>query len=56
MWKLLRQYFMPIYISDIDLFLQNYDQHHPQLSQAQRKEYNYYQNIYYLRDNNHGAT
>ncbi len=38
------------YVSDIDLFLQDYDKKHPELSQSQQKEIAKSQRIYLLRD------
>ncbi len=45
------QYFKPSYfISEIDKFLQNFRQKHPQLSLSQRQEQAKYQRISELRD------
>lgn len=38
------------YVSEIDQFLQTFDQHHPGLSESQRKEQEKYRRIYLLRD------
>ena len=38
------------YVSEIDQFLQSYDQQHPELSAAQQKEKVKYERIYRLRD------
>lgn len=38
------------YVSEIDQFLAKFDQLHPELSLAQKKEQAKYQRIYYLRD------
>ncbi len=38
------------FVSEIDLFLNEYDQQHPRLSKAQQKEQAEYRRIYRLRD------
>ncbi len=38
------------YVSDIDLFLLDYDKKHPELSTSQQKEIAKFQRIYRLRD------
>lgn len=38
------------YVSEIDQFLQAFDQTHPGLSQSQQKEQTKYRRIYLLRD------
>lgn len=38
------------YVSDIDLFLQNYDKKHPELSKSQQEEIAKLKRIYRLRD------
>jgi len=38
------------YVSEIDQFMQKFDQEHPALSQSQKKEIEKYDRIYFLRD------
>lgn len=38
------------YVSDIDLFLQDYDKKHPELSKSQQKEIAKLKRVYRLRD------
>lgn len=38
------------YVSEIDQFLQGFDQSHPEKSASQQKEISKYQRIYFLRD------
>jgi hypothetical protein len=38
------------YVSDLDQFLQEFNQQHPQLSQTQQQEVTKYRRIYRLRD------
>ncbi len=38
------------YVSGIDLFLEDYDKKHPELSKSQQKEIAKHQRIYRLRD------
>lgn len=38
------------YVSEIDQFLQGFDQNHPDLSKSQQKEKAKYNRIYLLRD------
>lgn len=38
------------YVSEIDQFLQGFDQKHPEQSLSQLEEENKYHQIYYLRD------
>jgi hypothetical protein len=38
------------YVSDIDMFLQEYDKKNPELSKSQQKEIAKFQRIYRLRD------
>lgn len=38
------------YVSDIDQFLQAFDQQHPELAKSQQKEKTKYRRIYLLRD------
>ncbi|MES2218759.1 MAG: CBU_0585 family protein [Pseudomonadota bacterium] len=40
------------YVSDLDKFLQEFDQQHPVLSQTQQREVTKYRRIYRLRDEN----
>ncbi len=49
MWKFLKQYFMPIYTSALDQFLQHYDETHS-ASDTQQKERKKYRRLYQLRD------
>lgn len=39
------------YISEIDLFIEQFDKEHPKLSYSQQKERDKYLKIYTLRDN-----
>lgn len=55
MWKWLRKYFMPEYVSEIDQFLESYDVAHPDLSASQRRERDKYRHIYRLRDSSEGS-
>lgn len=41
------------YVSEIDKFLNQFDQEHPELSKSQQKEKAKYKRIYALRDNPH---
>lgn len=50
MWQLLKQYFMPEYTSEIDQFLQHFDDTHSN-SASQQKELEKYRCLYKLRDN-----
>jgi hypothetical protein len=43
------------FVSEIDQFLQKFDQEHPELSAAQRKEKLKYERIYRLRDSKTNA-
>lgn len=49
MWKLLKQYFMPEYVSELDQFLLHFDETHSD-SASQEKEIEKYQRLYKLRD------
>ncbi|HSW70364.1 MAG TPA: CBU_0585 family protein [Gammaproteobacteria bacterium] len=49
MLRFLKQYFMPIYISELDQFLSHFDATHP-LSAVQQKEREKYRRLYQLRD------
>jgi len=49
MWKFLKQYLMPIYVSPLDLFLKQYDETHPR-TKTQRKEVEKYRRQHQLRD------
>jgi hypothetical protein len=49
MWKLLKQYFMPEYVSELDQFLEHFDETHED-SPVQKKEQEKYQRLYKLRD------
>ncbi len=51
MWRFLKQYFMPIYLSEIDQFLLHFDATHKP-SASQQKEIEKYRRLYQLRDNN----
>lgn len=52
MWKFLKEYFMPKYVSELDQFLQAFDRAHPELSASQRRERDKYRHLYQLRDAN----
>lgn len=49
MWKFIKQYFMPIYTSELDQFLQHFDETHA-ASATQQKELEKYRRLYQLRD------
>ena len=49
MWQFLKQYFMPEFVSELDQFLQHFDETHPD-SAAQQKEVEKYRRLYKLRD------
>ncbi len=51
MWKLIKKYFMPEYISQLDRFLYEFDKNHRVESKSQRKEKEKFCRIYNLRDN-----
>jgi hypothetical protein len=49
--KYLREFLgLGFYTSELDVFLKQWDQQHPQLSASQRQEVNKYQRVYRLRD------
>lgn len=50
MLRFLKRYFMPLYTSELDQFLQSFDETHPQLSTSQTKERAKFRAIYRLRD------
>lgn len=50
MWKLLKKYFMPEYVSELDQFLQDFNRKNPDLSKSQRDERDKYCRINQLRD------
>ena len=52
MWQFLKQYFMPIYVSKLDQFLQHFDATHVP-SAVQQKEMAKYSRLYQLRDQAH---
>ena len=45
-----QQPILKYFVSEIDKFLQNFDQQHPEQSLSQHKEIEKYRRIYYLRD------
>lgn len=49
MWQFIKKYFMPIYVSEIDQFLLDFDTQHD-LSASQRKEVEKYRRLYKQRD------
>lgn len=49
MWNFLKRYFMPIYVSPLDQFLQRFDASH-RPSAVQQKEIAKYRRLYQLRD------
>ena len=51
-WQALKQYFMPIYVSKLDQFLQHFDATHPP-SAVQQKEIDKYRRLDQLRDQAH---
>jgi hypothetical protein len=50
MWKWIKKYFMPEYVSAVDRFLDDFDEKHPRESKSQRKEKEKFRRIYKLRD------
>jgi|GEM_PF-6676513 len=49
MWKWIKDYFMPQYVSELDKFMQDFDRTHPQ-SEVQRKETEKYRRLSQKRD------